>query len=276
MFDIKSSIKRFARYKISNKRLQNSEAYVQSQRLFLHKEITFKNVEKDEINSELRKIITDLRTVINLIDWTHIANKFMESNIKVCKKVEQIQSYKISQLMGSKLKHNPEEVVHNFSSYNLSTAEKSLLCKVQKFALPPKDLKFENYLLPFELLFRNVYESSDKDESLLHLKSKIKDVGLSSYRVYNKKDYRYENPSPEECDAFVNLSNNKGLIIQKADKVNTVVLLGRSSYVTQMEELPSDKSKFVKVTFNPKHKVNKELRQLLDMESTSRLVSMIF
>ena len=35
-----------------------------------------------------------------------------------------------------------------------------------------------------------------------------------------------------------------------------------------MEELPSDKSKFVKVTFNPKHKVIKELRQLLDMEST--------
>ena len=35
-----------------------------------------------------------------------------------------------------------------------------------------------------------------------------------------------------------------------------------------MEELLSDKSKFIKVTFNPKHKVNKELRHLLDMEST--------
>ena len=52
---------------MSNKRLQNSEAYVQLQRLFLHEEITFKNVEK-EINSELRKIISDLRTVTNLID----------------------------------------------------------------------------------------------------------------------------------------------------------------------------------------------------------------
>ena len=53
------------------------------------------------------------------------------------------------------------------------------------------------------------------------LKSKIKDVGLSSYRVYNKKDHRYENLSPEEYDAFVNLSNNRDLIIQKADKGNT-------------------------------------------------------
>ena len=66
----------------------------------------------------------------------------MESNIKACKKVEQIQSFKISQLMGSKLKHNPEEVIHNFSLYNLSTIEKSLLSKGLNFALPPKDLKF--------------------------------------------------------------------------------------------------------------------------------------
>ena len=53
---------------MSNKRLQNSEDYVQLQRLFLHEEITFKNVEKEKINSELRKIISDLRTAINLID----------------------------------------------------------------------------------------------------------------------------------------------------------------------------------------------------------------
>ena len=103
----------------------------------------------------------------------------MESNIKAWKKVEQIKSYKISELMRSKLKHNPEEVIHNFYLYNLSTTEKSL-CKGLNFALLPKDLKFENYLLPFELLFRNVYESSGKDKSLLHLKSKIKDVGFSS------------------------------------------------------------------------------------------------
>ena len=98
-------------------------------------------------------------------------------------KVEQMQSYKISELMGSELKHNPEDVIHNFSSYSLSTTEKSLLCKEMNFALPPKDLKFENYLLPFELLLRKVYERSDEDESLLHLNSKIKDVRLSSYRV---------------------------------------------------------------------------------------------
>ena len=33
-----------------------------------------------------------------------------------------------------------------------------------------------------------------------------------------------------------------------------------------MEELLSDSNKFVKVELNPKHKVNKEIRHILDME----------
>ena len=72
---------------MSNKILQNSEAYIQWQRLFLHEELRFKNVEKEKITLELGKIKIDLRTVINLIDWTR---KFIESNIKAYKKVEQI------------------------------------------------------------------------------------------------------------------------------------------------------------------------------------------
>ena len=56
------------------------------------------------------------------------------------------------------------------------------------------------------------------------------------------------------------------LIIQKADKGNTVVIVDKLSYVQKMETLLSDTSKFSKVSFNPKHKVNKELRHILDME----------
>ena len=111
--------------------------------------------------------------------------------------------------MGSKLKHNAEEAIRNFSSYNLSTTEKSLLCKGLDFVLCHLKLlnlkttffRLSYYLessenfesLQFELLFRNVCKSSEKTEflKLENLKSKIKDVGLSLYRVYNKKNHRY-------------------------------------------------------------------------------------
>ena len=212
----------------------------------------------------MERIKSDLRMVINLIDWTHISRTFLESNIKTIKRVDGIQNYKLSELMGKKLQHDPKKVIHNFCSYQLSDTEKLLLCKGLNFSLPSKRLKSENYLLPFELLYRDVYDIDNKAESLLHLKSKIKDVGLS-YRIYNKKDHRYENLSQEEYDAFINLSNNKNIIIQKADKGNTVVIIDRANYIKEMEKILSDTNKFLKVTFNPKHKVNKEIRDLLDV-----------
>ena len=216
----------------------------------------------------MERIKSDLRMVINLIDWTHLSRTFMESNVKTIKRVEGVQNYKLSELMGKKIQQDPKKVIHNFSSYQLSDTEKLLLCKGLNFSLPAKRLKFENYLLQFELLYRGVYNRDNKAESLLHLKSKIKDVGLSSYRIYNKRDHRYENLSQEEYDTFINLSNSKNIIIQKADKGNTVVIIDQANYIKEMEKMLSDTNKFFKVTFNPKHKVNKEIRHLLDIESS--------
>ena len=51
----------------------------------------------------------------------------------------------------------------------------------------------------------------------MHLKSKIKVVGLSSFRLYNKKDHCFENLTEDEYEAFLNLKSNKNVIIQRAD-----------------------------------------------------------
>ena len=56
------------------------------------------------------------------------------------------------------------------------------------------------------------------------------------------------------------------IIIQKGD---TVVIVDKAVYLKRMEELLSDTSKFNEITFNTKHKVNKELRHLLDITITT-------
>ena len=72
-------------------------------------------------------------------------------------------------------------------------------------------------------------------ETLIHLKSRVKDIGLSSLRLYNKKEHRFENISKEEYEAFVSLIGNKDIIIQKADKGNTIVLLDKITYVQKKD-----------------------------------------
>ena len=49
----------FIQYKISSTRLQNSNAYRQSQRLFTQEELTFKNVEQGKIILETERIKSD-------------------------------------------------------------------------------------------------------------------------------------------------------------------------------------------------------------------------
>ena len=130
---------------------------------------------------DIEKIKTEIRTVVSYIDWTHISHTFKESNSKSIVKVESIQLYKLAELRGSKMQHDPRKVIHNLSTYQLSSVEERLLCKGLDYSLPPGKVKFENHLLPFELLYRDVYDVNDKSESLLHLKCKIKDIGLSSF-----------------------------------------------------------------------------------------------
>ena len=82
--------------------------------MFLQEEVTFKTVEKGKIIREIRKLEDDLRSGIGFVDWIHISNKFIESNKSAIKQVEGVQNYKLSELMGGKLQHDPRKVIHNF------------------------------------------------------------------------------------------------------------------------------------------------------------------
>ena len=53
------------------------------------------------------------------------------------------------------------------------------------FAVPPKKLKYEDFMLPFELLYRDI-EGINKNE-LIFAKNELKHIAFSSYKSYNKK-----------------------------------------------------------------------------------------
>ena len=81
---------------------------------------------------------------------------------------------------------DPEKVIFNFSKYVLSDCEKSLLTKGLNFSIPCKKLDYADYLVQFELFFR---DTRDLDvlcnEDLDFVKTKTKEAALSSYRSYN-------------------------------------------------------------------------------------------
>ena len=101
--------------------------------MFLREEISFKTRGDGKITREMQLIRNDLRTVMSFLGWVHISNKFIEGNIRTIKRVEEVQNFKLAELLGSKLQHDPKMIIYNYSSYDLSKAEISLLLKGSNF-----------------------------------------------------------------------------------------------------------------------------------------------
>ena len=84
--------------------------------------------------------------------------------------------------------HNPDKIIINHSSYQLSDIEKTVLAKGLNFALPPKKLNYADYLIPYELLFRDIKEFSVDDNILERVKVDMKKIYLSSFENFKFKD----------------------------------------------------------------------------------------
>ena len=128
---------------------------------------------------------------------------------------------------------NPSKVIFKFSKYELSDCGKRFLAKGLNFHLSPKYLYYADYLVNFELLYRNIHNLGTlPNEDLDSLKAITKEASLFSYRNYNKN--LPQHLSQKEFLALPNLRKNKSIFIQKSDKGNSVVIVDKVDYLDKM------------------------------------------
>ena len=78
--------------------------------------------------------------------------------------------------------HDPSKVIFYFSKYELSDCEKRLLAKGLSLSLPPKYLDYADYLVNFELFYRNIRNLGIfSNEDLDFVKTRTKEAALFSY-----------------------------------------------------------------------------------------------
>ena len=182
-------------------------------------------------------------------------------------------------LQENKMENNPEKVIFNFCKYELSNAEKELLAKGLNFCLAPKQLNYADYLVHFELFYRNIRNLEVlSNEDLDFVKTKTKETALSSYRQCNKS--LQQNLSKGELEALASLSKNKDIVIQKSDKGNSIVIVDKETYIKRMDNLLSDPRKFERVTLkndaflnfvvNQEKRMDTIFKNLVDSNSMSK------
>ena len=68
---------------------------------------------------------------------------------------------------------------------------------------------------------------------------------------------KYENNlSSEELSSLKTVTRNKNVVIQKADKGNTVVIIDKEKYIQGVKNVISDSSKFIPLNIPPENHIN--------------------
>ena len=163
--------------------------------------------------------------------------------------------------------HNPDRVIFNFSWYELTDEEKNVLCRGLNFSVKPGWIEYSEFLLPFELLFCNIKGEDLCNGDMSLIKARLLDIALASYQNFSSDKNPPENLTPSEFKALKRLSKNKNIVIQKADKGNTVVILDKCSYISAVEEILNDNSKLSKLDIP----AGKEINHIVNLEK--RIIS---
>ena len=125
--------------------------------------------------------------------------------------------------------------------------EKNVLCKGLNFSVKPGLIEYSEFLLPFELLFRDIKREDLCNEDMSLIKARLLDAALISYQNFPSDQNPPENLTLSEFKALKRLSKNKNIVTQKGDKGNTVVILDKCSYISAIEEILNGNSKFSKL-----------------------------
>ena len=82
--------------------------------------------------------------------------------------------------------HDPNKVIYNLANYHLTDSDKSLLIRGLNFAIPPKKIEYSKFLLPFELLFRDIKSNIESPVDLTSVKVRLQDTVFTFYSAFTK------------------------------------------------------------------------------------------
>ena len=239
-------------FRTSSSNNKFSHSYRKAQMLFLHDEIKTKKRELKTCQSYLQQTTENCKSSLSqllflVLQSTCNNNQSKVNSITTLKHLKKLNNLKRIQKPEPLIPNNDEFVI-NLSSVTLSDEEKRVLSYGLNYAFPSRKPKLHDFLAPTERLCQSLKKdhtiSDDRwTEFTDHLRSYLHKTKHFNLFVNKKQQLQYD----KDMDILRRLLDNKNIIICRPDKGNAVVVLNKSDYITKMETILNDKSKFHKV-----------------------------
>ena len=147
----------------------------------------------------------------------------------------------------------PHRWVRNLSKYNPTPDEISLLAKGGNFAISPKCIPFDDFVVATEEACRKI---GHKGEAAA-LKAEVAEI-------LKEAKAPPSNLTMKERKAIKTLKENDDIVIVPADKGKCTVIMDRDDYVQKMETKLQDTSTYKEIFEDPTPKLQKELANQLN------------
>ena len=263
-------IPNFVKFKLYRSSLYNSQFYQSSTKSLLDIEINFKNKCVKRLEQQVLSLSTSFYDSLSFIDGMYFKSLISRNLRSYITETKRIHEQKLLKLGLQQPKFvSPKDVIFNYSNYTLSKKEEFLLSLGLDFCLPNFKPSFSKFFLPFELFFNRLSHLPshiDLETARQSIQS-IAHKAFSSYKVNNWFPFLKK----QDFDILKKLSSKKDLVICRPDKGKGVVLLNRTDYVSKMNEILSDETKFAyvgdpqfSIIFKIEDKVNRALKQFRD------------
>ncbi|CAF3764573.1 unnamed protein product [Rotaria sp. Silwood1] len=182
--------------------------------------------------------MNNLKTKRTHSDYTSLQKYLFERSKKIHEKVANIRHEKLERLNNGKIGQDyyslRGKLIHNISSYILSSVEERLLCRGWDFCIENKITNFIEFKTDIEL-------NASKLQTHCHPST----FSTFCHKLYNYSDTymrslkkkRIRNISDDEFHALKSLRNNHNIVICRADKGNCIVILDKKDYIEKINQI---------------------------------------
>ena len=216
---------------------------------------------KNKIAKKLLDSNNKLKSELSYLEHKAVQYRLRTNINKWIKKWKATQAKKLDNLRREDSARNEirraptmPNIVHNFSTYELSAEERKALAYGLDHYIPEKIDK-RRLEVEFENLYQNILWNSNNigEEEKLNLKTKV----LSCFRNYGKIKTPYKHQ-----EIMKKLSSNKEICLLKQDKGRGIVVMDRTKYVEKsLEILQTDK--FTQLLEDPTEKFETRVQNSL-------------
>ena len=116
--------------------------------------------------------------------------------------------------------------------------------------------------IEIEKLYNSILQMRDNSDVIIDDEERIK-CELKHFGMKERKDYSKSIISKEQYAQIKEFTSNSEIIVRKADKSNTFVVMNRTDYYTKINEILKDETKFVKIEKDPTYDLKSELNKLI-------------